>query len=502
MTDSLRRAIFRPRLAGLGVQAFLLTLVAYGALKLVSSSWVGPLVSYPFGVAALLGLAVFLAKVVSYRREGISVGEEGIVDLSTGLRLRYDEVESIRVAMTDFTFGGRTTRARVATIEGRAVHLRFADLGPGLPNQLGGVLNLDGAGLLLAVIAARTSSEALYPEAWTHEGPDEPSEGSAEGSADGVKAKRARSWAAIPWGLVAFAIKVVPKLGVMALKLLKSVKVTAAAATIGAYSLLVSWEFALAFVVLIGVHECGHVFAMWRSGVRVRGIYFIPFFGGVAVGEGPARSATSSAYIAINGPVWGSVLAFACLAAFFASGEEWAFIGALAAWGALLNLFNLLPIMPLDGGRILAAIGTSRVWGVSLVFASLVLGAALAYLAELELLVLMVLLGLTELGGTIRIAQSGPSLALIDPRPYGADEHEHFGNLVSQVTAGRRNDEQVEARAKQLEHFVGVARHTPMPALRIGLTGVAYLGLCGALVWVMWALRDLQGAGNPMSFLY
>ncbi len=497
MSEAGSTAIFRPRLAGIGVQAFFVLLLVYFGLLWISPT-LEPIASYPFGVAGLAGLVVFLGKVLgTYRRQGLRLDEHAIVDITDGRRLPYAQVEAVRISVEDVPLGDRMHKVRVATVEGGGVTLRFADLGAGLPGRLGDIVNIDAAGLLLATLAARTGSEPLYPAAWT-EGGDR-SEPRAEEAA--APAPRSRFKGATPWSFLALLIKVVPKFGAMALKLLKSVKPMAAVATVGAYSLIISWRFAVAFLFLIGVHECGHVFAMWRSGVKVKGIYFIPFFGGVAVGEGPARSAARSAYIAINGPVWGGLLALGCYALFVGTGEQWGFIGALAAWGALLNLFNLLPIMPLDGGRILAAIGASRAWGLPLIFASLLLGAALAYLAQFELLVLMVLLGLMEFGTTVRTAQSGPSLALIGERTYGADEHEHFSSLVAPVSKGRKTERQVVQRARQFEHHVAVARQAPMSPSQIVATGAGYLVLCGGLIALMWSLRDLSGAGNPLQFL-
>lgn len=501
-------ATFRPRLGGLGFQAFFWGVLAYVGLRLVDLD-IEPLSTHPFGVAALVGLASFLASLWTYRRQGLRVDDVATHELSSDRRLLHAEVEAIRITIEDVSFNGRTTTARVATIEGHGVTIRFADL-PGMPWMVADIVNIDAAGLLLATIVARTGSEALYPAAWKHGSDRDRARGRAderERETTGVDPRRARhglrAWfpGGTPWSFIAFLVKVLPKLGVMALKLLKSIKPAAAVVTIGAYSLVFSWQFAVAFVILVGVHECGHVFAMWRSGVKVRGIYFIPFVGGVAVSEGPAASAGRSAYIAINGPIWGALLALACFAAFVATGEEWAFIGAVAAWGALINLFNLMPIMPLDGGRILAALGVSRAWGLPALYASLMLGAALAYVAELELLVLMVILGLIELGTTMRTVQSGPSLALLGARTYGAAEHDHFSSMVAPISKGRSTEQQVAQRAKQFEGFAALVRQAPMSRRQVAATGLGYLVLCAGLIGLLWSLRNLQGAGNPLELL-
>lgn len=78
---------------------------------------------------------------------------------------------------------------------------------------------------------------------------------------------------------------------------------------------------------------------------------------------------------------------------------------------------------------------------------------------------------------------------------------EHFSSMVAPVTKGRMTEQQVAARARQLESFTHMARYTPMPHDRIAATIVAYLGLCAGLLWLMWSLRTLEGTGNPMQFL-
>ena len=271
--------------------------------------------------------------------------------------------------------------------------------------------------------------------------------------------------------------------------------------TVGAYSLIFSWEFAVALVLMIGVHECGHVYAMWRCGLKVKGIYFIPFVGGVAVSKGMAKTRWNNAYIALAGPVWGAALAVACAAAYRLTGERWPFLGAMAAWGALINLFNLLPILPLDGGRVLASVAYSSSRGIGAVatFGSLVLGGTLAYLAQLELLVLMVILGLFEYGGHLAALPMRPALALIGDRPLGPQEHEQFARLVSAPTASA--DKQAERRRARFVVQRQEAGQDPMTVGQSALVLVGALALAGILVAIIWMLDSIPGAGTPLEFL-
>jgi Zn-dependent protease len=127
--------------------------------------------------------------------------------------------------------------------------------------------------------------------------------------------------------------------------------------TFGLYSLLLSWKFAILLMVGIGWHESGHVWAMRRVGVSTRGFYFIPFMGGVAISDGEYKSSRDKVIVFIMGPIWGMLLAFATWIAYLITDNP--FLGVAAYWQALLNLFNLMPVNPLDGGQICRAVLTS-----------------------------------------------------------------------------------------------------------------------------------------------
>ena len=302
--------------------------------------------------------------------------------------------------------------------------------------------------------------------------------------------------------MLALAVKLGPKLATVALKLLKSIKPGAALVTLAAYSVVFSWKFAVAFLVLVGFHECGHVYAMWRSGVGVKGIYFVPFFGGVAVAERAALTAKQDGYIAINGPVWGTYLAVLTWLAFVLLAPNWPLLGAVAAWGALLNLFNLLPVMPLDGGRILSALAFGRRPSAELVAGSLLLGLALAYVFQLELLALMVAIGLMEFTSHLRRANMAPLFGWLSPqRPLDAAAYEHFDRMVGVVEKGARSTAAIERRWRVFEDAAAHAQQTPMSTIElIRLTG-QYVLLVAVLLYVMWRARSIDGVGDPWGLL-
>jgi Zn-dependent protease len=120
------------------------------------------------------------------------------------------------------------------------------------------------------------------------------------------------------------------------------------------YTQLWGWQFALGFVLLLFVHESGHLLVAKKFGLKVGAPVFIPFMGAfIALKEAP-RNAWIEACVGIGGPMLGSFGALICNAL----GEVFAaplFI-ALAWFGYFLNLFNLTPVGMLDGGRIVTAL--------------------------------------------------------------------------------------------------------------------------------------------------
>jgi Zn-dependent protease len=142
-----------------------------------------------------------------------------------------------------------------------------------------------------------------------------------------------------------------------ALLLLPKLKVLTTAGTalvsVAAYSLWFGWTFALGFVILLFVHEMGHVIQLRREGVPASAPMFIPFLGAVVNMRSMPKDALAEAKVGLAGPVLGSVGAAVCLVIGETANSD--FFRALAYIGFFLNLFNLLPVVPLDGGRAMAA---------------------------------------------------------------------------------------------------------------------------------------------------
>jgi Zn-dependent protease len=152
-------------------------------------------------------------------------------------------------------------------------------------------------------------------------------------------------------GIWTLAIKIGSKL--LAL-ITKGAKFWLAAASAITYSYMFGWKFAIAIMIMLFVHESGHVWAMRKCGIPTKGFYFIPLLGGAAVPDRAFKSRSEEFYVAIMGPIWGLILAVGVGLLYMITGV--ALFAVIASWMALVNLFNLLPINPLDGGRMIKSI--------------------------------------------------------------------------------------------------------------------------------------------------
>lgn len=186
-------------------------------------------------------------------------------------------------------------------------------------------------------------------------------------------------------------------LGFKLLKSAKVVKVLFAGASVAAYSWLFSLEFALALIGCLVFHEYGHIRAMKHFGMKTKGIYLIPFVGGLALSDERINTRWQDVYISIMGPTFGLILSVISLGLYWITGNL--FFAGLASFNALLNLFNLLPILPLDGGHILKSISFSMNSLVGLI--ACILGAAagvfISYSLGLALLGFLLLIGSVEI---------------------------------------------------------------------------------------------------------
>jgi Zn-dependent protease len=184
------------------------------------------------------------------------------------------------------------------------------------------------------------------------------------------------------------AIKFGAKLKVLLFALPKLKLFTTSASmlvSIVAYQLIFGWPFAVGFVLLLLLHEMGHVIQLRREGVEASAPMFIPFLGAVIAAKSMGKDAAAEARVGLAGPILGTIATLVPLGIWLATGED--FWQALAYIGFFLNLFNLLPVVPLDGGRAMAAL-SPWVWFAG--FAGLI---ALTFFFPNPIMLLVLLFG-------------------------------------------------------------------------------------------------------------
>ena len=201
------------------------------------------------------------------------------------------------------------------------------------------------------------------------------------------------------------------KLVVPLLKFAKLGTLVSMLVAVWAYALFWGLPFAVGFVLLIFVHELGHAIAMRRLGIRAGAPVFIPFVGAVIAMKSLPRDAWIEALVAIAGTVAVGErrpsrtsrshrrMKLVCLVIGWVTDEP--FWYALASTGFLINLFNLIPISPLDGGRI---VGVMSRWFWAVGYA---IGIAIFLVTHHPLLFLILLVGLMGLGRAIRGPRDG-----------------------------------------------------------------------------------------------
>ena len=129
------------------------------------------------------------------------------------------------------------------------------------------------------------------------------------------------------------------------------------------YAAAFGWAFGVGFVALLFAHEMGHYIMARKLDIDVSAPLFIPFVGAVISMKQAPKDAVTEAKLALGGPVLGSIAALVCLLFYYASGQN--IFLALTYTGFMLNLFNLIPMYPIDGGRIVSAI-SPKIWFIGI----------------------------------------------------------------------------------------------------------------------------------------
>lgn len=160
-------------------------------------------------------------------------------------------------------------------------------------------------------------------------------------------------------------------------------------ATILFYAGRNGWAFGAGFVLMLLIHELGHAVAIRAAGLRASYPVFIPGFGALIALKDQPRDPRVEAEIALAGPVAGGVAALASAALYYVSHDR--LFLALASTGFMLNLFNMIPLSPLDGGRV-ANLFSRRAW-----IAGLAVVAAMFLMTQAPMLLLIGLFAVRSL---------------------------------------------------------------------------------------------------------
>jgi Zn-dependent protease len=210
-------------------------------------------------------------------------------------------------------------------------------------------------------------------------------------SALGKGAAAAGAFGLLLWKLKWVLLFVLGKGKLLILGLTKMSTLLSMLLSFGVYWTAFGWKFAIGLVLSIYVHEMGHVFAMTRYGFKASAPMFVPGLGAFVRLKQRPLEPREDARIGLAGPIWGAACAVALFGLFHAT--DWALLHAVAKVGAWINLFNLLPVWSLDGGRAFNALSRRQ----RLLCAS-ALGAAWFLTSETLLLVLAIVAAVRAAG--------------------------------------------------------------------------------------------------------
>lgn len=297
-------------------------------------------------------------------------------------------------------------------------------------------------------------------------------------------------------GIAAVFLKVVPKVLSIAAKVSKAALV---GISFAAYAYVYSWQFAVIIISMLIVHEYGHIWAMQRCGIKTKGIYLIPFVGGLAVSDGMAKTRWDEVYIAMMGPVFGFALSLVSMVIYYITRDP--LFAACASWMAFVNILNLFPVSPLDGGRVLKSVTLSLHNTLGLVYmagALLLLILGVIFLGLWTLLVLLII-GLAELYFEYQNVRLQKAL-------------DEFDRKLDLIKAGQGTgridliDESISISADDVDDARNVISKyrtttTPMDKLGCVKSMVWYVITLASLYMVMELMNHEPGAAVAMEML-
>lgn len=188
-------------------------------------------------------------------------------------------------------------------------------------------------------------------------------------------------------------------------------------ASIWFYALFFGWKFGIVFVLLIAIHELGHVIFVRGFGLSAPAIYFLPGFGAFTTWSGGTQSVYQESVIAFGGPLLGTIGGIVCFGYGIVTNEPFWYAAAYTAF--FLNLFNMIPLGIMDGGRITAAL-SPNLWIVGFV---IVIALAIAFHWWTPILLIVILLSLPRAIAAFR--------GKLDPRYYAVPSNQKAAIAVA-----------------------------------------------------------------------
>ncbi|WP_018662166.1 site-2 protease family protein [Heyndrickxia acidiproducens] len=213
----------------------------------------------------------------------------------------------------------------------------------------------------------------------------------------GKKGKTLRT--AISLGSIGLLIAAKLKYLLVILKLTKLSSLFTLFLSLGVYAVAYGWSFAIALMYSMLVHESGHMIAAKQRGVKTSPIFFIPFVGAAVGLKEDIKHSKDESYIAYGGPLFGTIATIIALLFYLIfHGDIW----LLAVYiGSILNLFNLIPLSPLDGGRIVTVL-SPKIWG-----AGLLLLGVYTFFVPSPIVIFIIIIGAIEAFSQLRRPYEG-----------------------------------------------------------------------------------------------
>lgn len=249
--------------------------------------------------------------------------------------------------------------------------------------------------------------------------------------------------------------------------------------SIGAYTLYWGLPFAAGFVLLLFVHEMGHVIQLRREGIPASPPFFIPFLGAAIGMREMPRNALSEARVGLAGPILGTAGAVVALGLAVLTDSD--LLRALAFTAFFLNLFNLLPVSPLDGGRAVAAI-SPWLWLLGVA----VLGAFLFFHFNALLLIVVLIGGVQSVNRLLdmrrrrkRAARRVDALEGVDQQQKTRQREWGLGpiSLSFEVAREGKRDAPVDDAKKELYYQVAPGARRLVALTYVGLAALLGLGM-------------------------